>query len=393
MAHANWYLEDQPPSWCFRDHDWYFYQHNNHGWCEGKAYPHQWANCFSSIFVLAMAFWQLTWDHNVNILRFLSSSFAVNAVCSFLNHWYGTRQWKVMDTSSRYVEIWVIATAIWDVTYSEQRLLFNQHRNKTENTQTTDTGRPFIRGVLWTLCAFVIWALLLHDIAGCEIDSNPGKLTAFLIYSGIPLLSMAVNWLFFVYEGTKTHTVEKVVTELEWVTGEQGAFRRSARYMGLGVLVIIICGVIRTAGELPCDDWPWLAYVPAHAIWHMGSAYGLSLVGMWFVCVNSVLEEHYYAFKTDEQRLIRCCCPIKPADKCNKCCQKVFPIVTNFEHEQRKPYEKGDIDCCQFCCKQIADDCGKGNSEEDDDVANQGNESVALEVKQTNDDKDPIDIE
>eukprot|EP01083_Nonionella_stella_P040662 110267_1 len=378
----DWYTADVPESWCFNNDPYYFYQHYDeiNGFCEGRVMEHQWISCITDFWILGMAFWQFTWDHNFTILRFVSSCIAVNAVGSFFNHYYGTRQWMVVDNSSMYVELWLIAVVVWDATYAQQRMLFNQQREEL-GTRSHDWGRPVIRAVLWTICGFVIWALLLRDIVGCKADPDE---TLFIVGIGIPLVSLVANWILFV-KGVRGTRMKEIIADLQWGSDRQGdddpeesgkkkdslqisgleTYERMTLYMKWGVGVTVVCAIVWIGVEFPCKTYHWMGYIPGHGVWHVGMSYGLSLIGMWFVCVNSILERKYMAFKTKKQRLLECCCKTERADKCNDCLQRVFPIVTNnVNHERQEDYKT--CECCALTCKHIREDICGGKSDENE---------------------------
>eukprot|EP01083_Nonionella_stella_P040663 110268_1 len=389
MSQSSWYTADVPKSWCFSNDPYYFYQHFDdiNGFCEGRVMEHQWISCITDFWIVGMAFWQFTWDHNFIILRFVSACIAVNATGSFLNHYYGTRQWMVMDNSSMYVELWIIAVVVWDATYAQQRELFNKMLLSQGGQKRQDWVRPIIRGILWTICGFVIWALLFRDIVGCEEDQDG---LYFIIGIGIPLLSLLANWILFV-KGIGKKRMKDIIEPFGWPKlpmpshpGDEcclckkcsvqpesrSTYQKMTSHMKWGVGITVACAVIWIGVEFPCKDNPWMGWIPAHGVWHVGMSYGLSLIGMWFVCVNSILQKKYFAFKTKEQRLFLCCCKGKCADECNDCLQNWFPVVTNHENHNREEQFK-TWEFCAFCCKNIKDDCcakgGDQDHEEDKD--------------------------
>ena len=118
-----WYQDDIPEPVCFGS-KYNFYQHNwQEPFCEGLVYRHQYLSCLTDFWILGMSFWQLSWDHNFTLMRWAAALFGVNAVGSFFNDWYGTRQWMVMDNSSMYILIWIVVTAVWSTTFRYQRKL------------------------------------------------------------------------------------------------------------------------------------------------------------------------------------------------------------------------------------------------------------------------------
>ena len=94
--------------------NYYFYGESNSHFCERYASPytkHEYVNSISALFILSMGFYQLTWDHSYGIIRFLGGCFFVNGIASFLNHWYSTRDWSIMDSSSMYIPAWLLFAA------------------------------------------------------------------------------------------------------------------------------------------------------------------------------------------------------------------------------------------------------------------------------------------
>ena len=105
--------------------------------------------------------------------------------------------------------------------------------------------------------------------------------------------------------------------------------------MKYGVGVTLICAAVWVLIEsilCPLDHYRLgfkvMGYIPGHAVWHIGMSYGLALVALWFITMESVLQKNrYFAFKTVEERIIKC--PGDSDSRCNRCLDCVFPVITN----------------------------------------------------------------
>jgi len=136
------------------------------------------------------------------------------------------------------------------------------------------------------------------------------------------------------------------------------------------------------------ESMKWLGYIPGHGVWHVGMSYGLSLIAVWFVFMNAAFEKNYFAFKSIQERRIKC-----NADKCkscNACLQKIFPIVTD-----HKPFDEQDISrlqhsvrFCKFCCiewrKFNPDDVVEDRNAGEETAANIKEEDNTNHVDDTN---------
>ena len=124
--------------------------------------------------------------------------------------------------------------------------------------------------------------------------------------------------------------------------------------MEWGVGVCLFCAAVWVSIEAILCPMPnkhyevgkVLGYAPGHAVWHVGMSYGLSLICIWFITMNSVLERRkYFAYKTLDERVIKCPKQCPGAGGCNKCLDRVFPIITNNRWPRKKDSADDDDQC------------------------------------------------
>jgi len=333
---AGWYQVDVPEPVCFLSTEFNLYQYNvQTPFCEGLVYRHQYLNCLTDFWILGMSFWQLTWDHNHPMMRWAAATFGVNAVGSFFNHWYGTRVWFVMDNSSMYVLIWIVIGGVWDTTFRYNRVFQRKQKQSEEKHSArgccqNDPGRVLIKSSLWVFCASMQWICLMNDMAGCHIG---GGSVIFLLGVMPPLLSLLVNWWYFGHQPELDEEAKALETRQKhrW---REGSFLRSKQYMKWGVGVSLFCAGVWILIETilcPINEYKVgkvVGYIPGHAVWHLGMSYGLALVSIWFITMESVLQKsHYFAYKTIEERIFKC--PGESDSRCNRCLDCMFPVITN----------------------------------------------------------------
>merc|ERR1712176_673727 len=95
---------------CFRTDQYYFFGETNLRFCERFAFTeHEYISCFSAVIIVFIGFYNLFfYQHNLSILRFISSSLMFNGILSFLNHWNGQREWLFMDNVSIIIPIYLL---------------------------------------------------------------------------------------------------------------------------------------------------------------------------------------------------------------------------------------------------------------------------------------------
>ena len=115
-----------------------------------------------------------------------------------------------------------------------------------------------------------------------------------------------------------------------------GSFPKSKQYVKWGVIISVSSGAMWILVEsilCPMDHYKMagvIGYIPGHAVWHIGMSYGLSLLCIWFITMDSVLEKaDYFGYTSIGERIIKCPGHCKCALYCNQCLNVVFPVITN----------------------------------------------------------------
>ena len=134
--------------------------------------------------------------------------------------------------------------------------------------------------------------------------------------------------------------------------------------MTLGIWIILSCAVIWVAVEsvfCPMHHHKFGAdfvpYIPGHALWHVGVSYGVSLMLIWIITMDSILEKaDYFGFKLVEERIIKCPGNCTCSGYCNRVLNVIFPVLSNHRHRGRSASWSSSVELEMTMALKCADD-------------------------------------
>lgn len=315
----------------------------------------EYASVFSAYMMCAMAIYQLSWDHPVEIIRFLSACIFVNGICSSINHWTGCLIFSYLDNATMYIPSYIIVATVFS------KFLLTLYCNPsgapcsvpcclcdiTCQMRRKYCCRAFFRIFTWVfVCFFLIlnffndWMLvpsgdlfvasfamplLMLAGMGCATQGSTtsSKLIAQRHYGHKDLLlkkkedndgqvhgatrsNESNDALLNDHDPTHNQPILDLKTSLGITVAADDTIKKKRRipiklhimdiiaqgYFCRGIIFCAFCGTLWLTTEIFCPTYPQLSYIFGHTWWHLGMSYGLSLILMYFAYLECVFRGH-----------------------------------------------------------------------------------------------------
>ena len=200
---------------CFRIDEYYFFSDTTLRYCERFAFnDHEYLSSFSALAIALIGFYSLFfYQHNIPLLRFISSSLMFNGIFSFLNHWNGQREWLFMDNLSVLIPVYLLLMLTitqfiqnYDcvrVTDTEappevekvasisafqefsRSVSVEQEAEATPNNaadQIDNVSRPIATAFGWIICLLLIFFVIVYNMNGCDWQQIANQNVVFILF-------------------------------------------------------------------------------------------------------------------------------------------------------------------------------------------------------------------
>ena len=218
------------------------------GFCEYQLNGHpEWGNTLSSLVITAIACYGLYANRiHQDAYRLVYALYAVTGIGSAMYHATGYAFWGQLDTIPMLISSWIIVYKAWEVVL--RRLLA--------------TTAEVVYDKIADTFAIIVAVLLCFSLAFRGVSGDP---------YGIDL---SFNALF---AAPQLVTATALVAAYFAFRGVDAPTRPTFRYLFAGVVVVVFSALLWLATEPYCADHPWLAYLFAHSVWHIGVIWGAHL--------------------------------------------------------------------------------------------------------------------
>lgn len=276
-------------------------------WCRGEVFCEdllhipEYASVITAVFISLMAFYQFTWDHPVEIIRFTNILFFANGVTSAINHYTASAIFSFLDNATMYLPLFIMVGLVTNK-------FLAQPRGKLLQCVKDDYyWRFMLRFLVWIIIVTLLVILLFND---WTLEPLFGVFVA--IFAVILLFLVAIGIyvertdavMRYLKENYCSHDPLSNIPHYVEVANDQ-----ARRYFIVGIIVSFICAAIWLISEPICTqskDGEWLKYVFGHSWWHIGMSYGLSLVILYMCYMECILRGHAVYFIPMRQVLCTC---------------------------------------------------------------------------------------
>eukprot|EP01083_Nonionella_stella_P006445 18702_1 len=258
---------------CFRDPNFYHYSNSEEAFCEQLLWSKEYLNMVSSIIIGLLGVYQLIWDnHRILVIRFISGLLICCSVASFLNHYYTTRSFLLLEHFTMHLIQYIILSIIIEKYSANVRILF--HKAGKYKGEMNDTKSQMLTGLNWTFSTFCIYALLYRDISGCTWGTWVYKVGHLFPCCLLLLLVFSVKILDNKYNikvGTVCHSRGIAKRAFEY-------FQRGASLMFGGVFSWILI-------QTTCTPTSGIQYIPGHFLFHVLFGYSVILLSQYYIFI------------------------------------------------------------------------------------------------------------
>eukprot|EP01084_Bolivina_argentea_P303835 524669_1 len=317
---------------CFTTDGYYFFSDTDLRFCERYLFmKHEYMNCISALVIAWLGFYNLFfYQHNISLLRFISSSLMANGIFSFCNHWTGERDWLFIDNISLIITLYLLLKLLIDtftdnydyviITAAKKSAITKKYGRAASVSRTksfdafglqrsvsvdeTDeitvenvlnfndfVSRPVQKIIAWIFCVALMFFFIVFNINGCN-EYNIIFIVFILI---IPLFVFTLLILFYVSANSKNKPIGTIVHSADM---SKCVFR----YFIRGIVMILIGNLLWIITQELCSaDHGW-KYFPGVMFYNLFTFYGYSLISMYIIFLNNDLQRKICYLQTMKQR-------------------------------------------------------------------------------------------
>ena len=252
------------------------WDHPEKPFCEGYLYDHEYANSFTSLFIVFIGMYGIYFNTHPQIyLKNFFSLFIVNGIASFIFHWTLKKGWGLYDAFPMLILAYYGMFFSFDIIL--HKLYFHDHK------------RLYI--ILSSMSSFITISIMVFTMIHTALNSQQDAI--FAIFFALPVVSNVVCcfivWFVF-YKDYDDFNHEN--------------FYPLQKILIRALLIGFTTAALWFTTELTCEDYKFPRYLYMHTIWHIGFSYSMYCFLIYILFLYSVNNGIKLEFKTSENRYL-----------------------------------------------------------------------------------------